>query len=56
MKVWIQLQTQEERTYEQVVRIDDSDPYKIFVYGDQGVLAIINKAGLKNLLTEPSVQ
>lgn len=55
MKVWVQVQTsnsEEERTYEDVVRIDDSDKYKIFIYGKDGVLAVVNKSNLKNLLTE----
>jgi hypothetical protein len=52
MKVWVQLHNGEERTYEQVARVDDSDRYKVTVIGDNGVLAIIDKSDLKNLLTE----
>jgi len=51
MKVWIELQNNKEQSYECVERIDDTDRYKIFIYGENGVLAIINKGDLKNLLT-----
>ena len=52
MKVNIQLKNLQERTYEHVVRVDDSDHYKITVYGENGVLAIINRGELQNLFTE----
>ena len=39
-------------TYEDVTRVDDSDRYKVKIYGDSSVLAIIDKGDLKNLLTE----
>jgi len=42
MKVWVQLYSGEERTYENVIRIDDSDRYRITIYSNMGVLAIIN--------------
>jgi hypothetical protein len=51
MKVWVQLHNGEERTYEGATRIDDSDRYPVTVYGDGGVLAIVSKGDLKNLLT-----
>ena len=52
MKVWVQLHNGEERTYEGAIRVDDSDRYKVKIYGEGGVLAIVDKGDLKNLLTE----
>lgn len=51
MKVWIELQDNKEQSYNRVERIDDNDRYKITIYGENGILAIINKGDLKNLLT-----
>ena len=51
-KVWVQLHNGEERTYEAVTRVDVSDRYKIMIYNQSGVLAVVDKGDLKNLLTD----
>ena len=51
MKVWISLYNGQEHTYHHVERIDD-DRYKIIIHGDNGVLAVIDKGDLKNLLSD----
>ncbi len=50
--VWIQLVNGQERTYQNVTRIDDTDEQKVNIYDGDLILAIINKSDLKNLLTE----
>jgi len=53
MKVWIELHNGQERNYQCVDRIDDSsERYKVIIYGEHGVLAILNKGDLKNLVTD----
>jgi hypothetical protein len=42
----------EERTYEEVTRVDDTDRYKVKIYGTKGWLAWVDKDDLKNLLTD----
>lgn len=51
MKVSIELQNGKEQTYKYVERIDDSNRYKITLYGENGVVAIIDRGDLKNLFT-----
>lgn len=51
MKVWIELHNGQEHTYHQVDHIDD-DRYKITIYGDNGILAILDKGDLKNLISD----
>jgi hypothetical protein len=50
--VWIQLVNGQERTYQNVTRIDDTDEQKVNLYDGDLILAIISKSDLKNLLTE----
>ena len=38
-------------TYEGVTRVDDTDKFKITVYRDGDILAIINKFDIKNLIS-----
>ena len=52
--VWIQLVNGQERTYQNVTRIDDTDEQKVNIYDGDLTLAIISKSDLKNLLTEKS--
>jgi len=52
MKVWVQLHNGQERTYENATRVDETDRDKIKIYGEQGVLAVVDRGDLKNLLTE----
>ena len=52
MKVWMQLHNAEERTYAQVSRVDDGDRSRVTIYEEHGVLAILDKGDLKNLLTD----
>lgn len=52
MKVVIQMHNGEERTYCNVERVKDTDQYKVTIYGEEGILAIVDKGDLKNLLTE----
>jgi hypothetical protein len=42
----------EKRTYEGVTRVDDTDRYKVKIYGKNELLALVAKGDLKNLLTE----
>ena len=51
IKVWIAMHNGEERTYEEVAQVDDTDRYKVKIYGAKGLLAWIDKGDLKNLLT-----
>jgi len=52
MKVWIEMHNGAERTYEEVARVDDTDRYKVKIYGAKGLLARVDKGDLKNLLTD----
>ena len=53
MKVVIQLQTGEERTYENADHVVEKDKHSLYVYGeDNRVLAIVSKGDIRNLLTE----
>ena len=52
MKVWIEMHNGAERTYEEVTRVDDTDRYKVKIYGAKGLLARVDKGDLKNLLTD----
>lgn len=52
MKVWIELHNGQEIKYQHVNRVDDSsERYKIIIYGENGVLAMLDKDGVKNLVT-----
>ena len=50
--VWIQLVNGQERIYQTVTRIDDTDEQMVNIYDGDLILAIISKSDLKNLLTE----
>ena len=57
MKVVVQLQDGQERTYDNADRVVENDRYSIYVYGeDNRVLAIVNKGDIRNLLTEASTE
>lgn len=51
MKVRVEFESGEKIAYENVERIN-SDNYKVSVYGENGILAILNKGDIKNLITE----
>jgi hypothetical protein len=52
MKVKLELHSGEQIAYQDVDRIGDPDKYQITIYGERGILAIVNKGDIKNLLTE----
>lgn len=53
MKVTVQMQNGEERTYQQADRVMEKDKYSVYIYGEENrVLAILNKGDIKNLLTD----
>ncbi|AMP05382.1 hypothetical protein [Collimonas pratensis] len=52
MKVWIQLNELAERVYEQVIWIDDSSKSKIILHGQHGILAMLDRDDVRNLLTD----
>jgi hypothetical protein len=52
MRVNVELHSGEERTYENAERVADTDKYKVTIYSNNGILAILNKGDIKNLLTE----
>ena len=54
-KVRIELNDGDEITYEGVTRVDDTDKYKITIYRDEDILAIINKFDIKNLISSEEV-
>jgi hypothetical protein len=51
MKVSIELQNGKEQIYKDVKRIDENS-YKVTLYGEDGIVAIIDKEDIKNLFTE----
>lgn len=57
MKVTVQLQNGDERTYQQADRVTEKDKYSIYIYGEENrVLAILNKGDIKNLLTDEKLE
>jgi len=52
MKVLVQFQNGDERTYEQAHSVKEKDTYLIYIYGENNqILAILNKGDITNLFT-----
>lgn len=54
MNVEVELSTGERIEYQNVIRIDDqSDSYKIKIYGETTLLAALSHSDIRNLITRP---
>ncbi|MFZ2448196.1 MAG: hypothetical protein WAW37_17705 [Syntrophobacteraceae bacterium] len=51
MSVKIEMMDGEKHQFENVSRIDDSDRYKISIYGEYGLIATLQKGDIKQLIT-----
>ncbi|WP_211454438.1 hypothetical protein [Collimonas antrihumi] len=50
--VKVEMQDGTMATYDSVTRVAE-EKYRYTIYGESGVLAVLNKGDLKNLITDP---